>query len=385
MVPMLPSDVPSGIDELDARLIRALVDTPRAGVMELARQLSVARGTVQARLDKLQQRGVVAGFDPDVDLSAIGYKVLAFVGLEITQGWLDEVGDHLRAIPEVLEILDAADRAGCTVHLPYDVVVAKEFAPHPPSLRTCNVHEVADDEMILGTVGDDSFRDFTIIGPAVNLAAALVDAARDGQRILCDMLTVGALTDKSIVQAEGPRKFGLEKPGPLLGLSYDIYRLSEPAVQPLTQPTDGSRGEFDAFFSYRREGGSPVVRSVQQALKDQFRIFVDVDKLGSGHFDTRLLDTIAQAPSFVVFLSQGSLDRCQHQEDWLRKEIAQAIRTGRNIVPVTLPGFTFPPQEALPEDIREVTRHDAVEYSHRYFNAMVEKIRERLTPVKRET
>jgi phosphoglycerate kinase len=47
------------------------------------------------------------------------------------------------------EILDAADRAGCTVHLPYDVVVAREFAPNPPSLRTCNVHEVAGDEMIL--------------------------------------------------------------------------------------------------------------------------------------------------------------------------------------------------------------------------------------------
>jgi phosphoglycerate kinase len=48
-----------------------------------------------------------------------------------------------------LEILDAADRAGCTVHLPYDVVVAKELAANPPSLRTCNVHEVAADEMIL--------------------------------------------------------------------------------------------------------------------------------------------------------------------------------------------------------------------------------------------
>src|SRR3546814_18035649 len=48
-----------------------------------------------------------------------------------------------------LEILDAADRANCTVHLPYDVVVAKEFAVNPPSLRTCNVHEVAADEMIL--------------------------------------------------------------------------------------------------------------------------------------------------------------------------------------------------------------------------------------------
>lgn len=46
-------------------------------------------------------------------------------------------------------ILDAADKAGCTIHLPYEVVVSKEFAANPPSLRTCNVHEVADDEMIL--------------------------------------------------------------------------------------------------------------------------------------------------------------------------------------------------------------------------------------------
>ncbi|MEO1921722.1 MAG: phosphoglycerate kinase [Sphingomonadaceae bacterium] len=46
-------------------------------------------------------------------------------------------------------IMDAADQAGCTVHLPYDVVVAKEFAANPPSKRVCNVHEVAADEMIL--------------------------------------------------------------------------------------------------------------------------------------------------------------------------------------------------------------------------------------------
>ena len=50
---------------------------------------------------------------------------------------------------KVEAIMDAADRADCTVHLPYDVVVAREFAANPPSLRTCNVHEVAADEMIL--------------------------------------------------------------------------------------------------------------------------------------------------------------------------------------------------------------------------------------------
>ena len=50
---------------------------------------------------------------------------------------------------EANAIFDRAEEAGCTIHLPYDVVVAKEFAPNPPSLRTCNVHEVQPDEMIL--------------------------------------------------------------------------------------------------------------------------------------------------------------------------------------------------------------------------------------------
>jgi len=50
---------------------------------------------------------------------------------------------------EANAIMERAEEAGCTVHLPYDVVVAKEFEPDPPSLRVCNVHEVQPDEMIL--------------------------------------------------------------------------------------------------------------------------------------------------------------------------------------------------------------------------------------------
>jgi phosphoglycerate kinase len=52
-------------------------------------------------------------------------------------------------IPTAEKIFDAADKVGCTIHLPYDVVVAREFAANPASLRTCNVHEVAADEIIL--------------------------------------------------------------------------------------------------------------------------------------------------------------------------------------------------------------------------------------------
>jgi phosphoglycerate kinase len=50
---------------------------------------------------------------------------------------------------EAESIFERAEAAGRTIHLPYDVVVAKEFAPNPPSVRTCNVHDVASDEMIL--------------------------------------------------------------------------------------------------------------------------------------------------------------------------------------------------------------------------------------------
>ena len=50
---------------------------------------------------------------------------------------------------EAETIFGQAEAAGCTIHLPYDVVVAKEFVANPASERTANVHEVADDEMIL--------------------------------------------------------------------------------------------------------------------------------------------------------------------------------------------------------------------------------------------
>jgi DNA-binding Lrp family transcriptional regulator len=94
----------SALDDLDRRLLHALAEHPRAGVMELARQLEVARGTVQARMEKLQQRGVVTGYGPDIDLRAIGFDVVAFVTLEIAQGALESVVSHLSTIPEVLEV-----------------------------------------------------------------------------------------------------------------------------------------------------------------------------------------------------------------------------------------------------------------------------------------
>ncbi|MGC5411453.1 Lrp/AsnC family transcriptional regulator, partial [Streptomyces sp. DT225] len=69
-----------------------------------SRRLGVARGTVQARLDRLQSNGVIRGFGPDVDPAALGYPVTAFATLEIKQGQGADVRAHLSGVPEVLEL-----------------------------------------------------------------------------------------------------------------------------------------------------------------------------------------------------------------------------------------------------------------------------------------
>ena len=94
----------AAVDELDARILRLFADEPRVGVLEASRRLGVARGTVQARLDRLTRDGVVRGWGPELDPEALGYPVMAFATLEIRQGaGHDVVARHLAAIPEVLE------------------------------------------------------------------------------------------------------------------------------------------------------------------------------------------------------------------------------------------------------------------------------------------
>jgi len=91
------------LDALDVDLLSALPDHTRVGVLELSRTLHVARGTVQARLDRLERAGVLTGYGPEVDLAAAGYVVQAFVTLEIAQGALHDVTAELAARPAVLE------------------------------------------------------------------------------------------------------------------------------------------------------------------------------------------------------------------------------------------------------------------------------------------
>jgi DNA-binding Lrp family transcriptional regulator len=94
---------PTVLDALDLALLTALHSHPRVGDLELSRLASVARATVQSRLRRLEELGVISSWSPDVDVRRAGFPVHAFVTLEIAQGALDQVRADLTGIPEVLE------------------------------------------------------------------------------------------------------------------------------------------------------------------------------------------------------------------------------------------------------------------------------------------
>jgi DNA-binding Lrp family transcriptional regulator len=92
------------MDDLDVKLIELFTDEPRIGALEASRRLGIARGTVTARLDRLERLGVISGWGPALDPAALGHAVTAFLTLEIRQGaGHDAVAATLATVPEVLE------------------------------------------------------------------------------------------------------------------------------------------------------------------------------------------------------------------------------------------------------------------------------------------
>ncbi|MFR9753275.1 Lrp/AsnC family transcriptional regulator [Nocardia sp. 004] len=94
---------PAKLDELDLAILTAMHEYQKAGILELSRRTKVARATVQARIARMEDSGVIASYDPQIDVTAAGFDVQAFVTLEIAQGALDTVTAELDAIPGVLE------------------------------------------------------------------------------------------------------------------------------------------------------------------------------------------------------------------------------------------------------------------------------------------
>lgn len=97
------SHTPAKLDELDLAILTAMHEYQKAGVLELSRRTRVARATVQSRINRMEEAGIIASYDPQIDITAAGFDVQAFVTLEIAQGALDMLAVELETIPGVLE------------------------------------------------------------------------------------------------------------------------------------------------------------------------------------------------------------------------------------------------------------------------------------------
>ncbi len=135
-------------------------------------------------------------------------------------------------------------------------------------------------------------------------------------------------------------------------------------------------GACDVFISYRRDGGDMTAMYFYQALRERgYRVFYDLEVLRAGKFNEALLGSIQSCSDFLLILSPHALDRCDDPNDWVRREIAEALRTKKNIVPVMLKGFAFP--EKLPEEIDDIRYRNGLTCTTEYFEESINRLCDR--------
>jgi len=114
---MNSSIVKSSIDKLDAEILGRLTVNARIGVAELAAELGVSRNTVHIRMRRLEESGILRGFQPIIDFAAVGMPIQALMSLELDQRRLPGIIAGLREIPEVIEVKIQAGREDLLVHV----------------------------------------------------------------------------------------------------------------------------------------------------------------------------------------------------------------------------------------------------------------------------
>lgn len=103
-------------DALDAKILLELIREPRATIAGLAHRLQVARNTAQARLGRLESEGLHP-YGHRVDTTGLGYPIRAHVLANLKQSRLDEVGEALSLIPEVLEVIGVSGTADTLIQI----------------------------------------------------------------------------------------------------------------------------------------------------------------------------------------------------------------------------------------------------------------------------
>ncbi|MDX1993235.1 MAG: tetratricopeptide repeat protein [bacterium] len=133
------------------------------------------------------------------------------------------------------------------------------------------------------------------------------------------------------------------------------------------------------FISYRRSVSAFIARAVFQDLRyNGYDVFMDVESIDAGAFDTVILNQIAARTHFLVILTPGAVERCTEPGDWLRREIEHAMDLRRNVVPLLVNNFDFrDAQKYLTGKLAHLQRHNALTVPHDYFEEAMHRLRTR--------
>lgn len=93
------------LDKLDYQIIHEMMETAEVSYADLGKKLFVSGGTIHVRIKKLEELGIVKGTKLSVDLKALGYDVIAFIGIYLEKSSMyDSVANELRSIPQITRL-----------------------------------------------------------------------------------------------------------------------------------------------------------------------------------------------------------------------------------------------------------------------------------------
>lgn len=138
-----------------------------------------------------------------------------------------------------------------------------------------------------------------------------------------------------------------------------------------------SNTQYDIFISYRRSDGFATARLIYDRLeKAGYSVSFDMETLRSGDFNTQLYERIENCKDVVVIVSPDALKfRDNPEHDWLRLEVAHALKHRKNIIPIFLRNVVVPQKEDMPEDIAELVMKNGVTASEEHFDSAVSKLK----------
>ena len=124
------------------------------------------------------------------------------------------------------------------------------------------------------------------------------------------------------------------------------------------------------FISYRRDDSAEQVHGIAQYLErviGRNQVFVDVDMIPGTHFPRELENRLGECTVLLALIGPGWLGaaddngarRLDDPADWVRLEIARALRRSVTVIPVLLGGAKLPPRAELPDDIEGLLDHQA--------------------------